>query len=84
VSHFSQVTRGYAAGGPSLAEKALFASVSGLTGSAVLCMFVYMKRTNLYLREDHLSKLKRLSEKTGAPVSEHVRRAIEEYLKKNK
>jgi predicted DNA-binding protein len=41
-----------------------------------------MKRTNLYLSEDHLKKLKALSEKTGAPMSALVRKAIEEYLKK--
>jgi predicted DNA-binding protein len=41
-----------------------------------------MKRTNIYLRDDHLKKLKALSEKTGAPVSALIRKAIEEYLKK--
>jgi predicted DNA-binding protein len=46
------------------------------------CMCVYMKRTNIYLREDHQKKLKVLSEKTGAPVSALIRKAIEEYLKK--
>jgi predicted DNA-binding protein len=42
------------------------------------------KRTNLYLDADHLKKLKALSESTGAPVSALIRRAIEEYLKKQK
>jgi predicted DNA-binding protein len=46
------------------------------------CICVYMKRTNIYLREDHHKKLKVLSEKTGAPVSALIRKAIEEYLKK--
>jgi predicted DNA-binding protein len=41
-----------------------------------------MKRTNIWLKEDHLKKLKALSEKTGAPVSALIRKAIEEYLKK--
>jgi predicted DNA-binding protein len=41
-----------------------------------------MKRTNIYLRDDHLKKLKVLSENTGAPVSALIRKAIEEYLKK--
>jgi len=46
-------------------------------------MFAYMrKRTNIYLDGDHLKKLKVLSEKTGAPVSALIRKAIEEYLKK--
>jgi len=42
-----------------------------------------MKRTNIYLREDHLKKLKAISGRTGAPVSALIRKAIEEYLKKD-
>jgi hypothetical protein len=34
-----------------------------------------MKCTNIYLREDHLKKLKAQSEKTGAPVSALIRKA---------
>jgi predicted DNA-binding protein len=46
-------------------------------------MLVYMrKRTNIYLDGDHLERLKALSEKTGAPVSALIRKAIDEYLKK--
>jgi predicted DNA-binding protein len=41
-----------------------------------------MKRTNIYLREDHMKKLKAISDQTGAPVSALIRKAIEEYLKK--
>ncbi len=41
-----------------------------------------MKRTNIWLADKHLKGLKKLSAKTGAPVSELVRRAIEEYLAK--
>jgi predicted DNA-binding protein len=41
-----------------------------------------MKRTNIYLREDHLKRLKAISDQTGAPVSALIRKAIEEYLKK--
>jgi len=40
------------------------------------------KRTNIYLDDEHLKKLKSLSEKTGAPVSALIRKAIAEYLKK--
>lgn len=40
-------------------------------------------RTNIYLDTDHLARLKKLKEKTGAAVAELVRRAIEEYLKKH-
>jgi len=41
-----------------------------------------MKRINMYLREDQLRQLKRLSEKTGARISELIRRAIDAYVKK--
>jgi predicted DNA-binding protein len=41
-----------------------------------------MKRTNIYLREDHLKRLKAISDQTGAPLSALIRKAIEEYLKK--
>jgi len=41
-----------------------------------------MKRTALFLKEEQLKKLLKLSEKTGAPVAELVRRAVDGYLKK--
>jgi predicted DNA-binding protein len=41
----------------------------------------YMKhRTNIYLRPDQMKQLKALNEKTGAPVAELVRRAVDAYL----
>jgi metal-responsive CopG/Arc/MetJ family transcriptional regulator len=43
-----------------------------------------MKQINLMVQEELLTKLKALSEKTGAPVSELIRRAIQDYLKKRK
>jgi predicted DNA-binding protein len=43
-----------------------------------------MKRTNIWLAEGHLKGLKAISEKTGAPVSALIRKAIEEYLKKKR
>jgi len=43
-----------------------------------------MKRTALYLKEDQLKKLESISKKTGAPVAELVRRAIDAYLEKAK
>ena len=39
-------------------------------------------RTALYLDTDVLKELKKISEKTGVPVSEIMRRALAEYLKK--
>ncbi len=41
-----------------------------------------MKRTNIWLEDGHLKKLKALSDITGAPVSALIRKAIAEYLKK--
>jgi len=40
-----------------------------------------MKRTALFLKDDQLAKLQKLSDKTGAPVAELIRRAIDAYLK---
>jgi hypothetical protein len=40
-----------------------------------------MKRTALFLKEDQLKKLVVLSGKTGAPVAELIRRAIDNYLR---
>jgi predicted DNA-binding protein len=40
------------------------------------------KLTNLRISEEQLKRLKALSEKTGAPLAELIRRAIDEYLKK--
>ena len=39
-----------------------------------------MKRTALFLKADQVKKLQTLSEKTGAPVAELIRRAIDKYL----
>jgi predicted DNA-binding protein len=40
------------------------------------------KRTTVWLPDDLLARLKKLSEKTGAPMAELFRRAVEAYLKK--
>lgn len=45
---------------------------------------VRMKRLNFFLPEQVIEALQALSEKTGLTVSEHIRRAIDAYLKKNK
>jgi predicted DNA-binding protein len=39
-----------------------------------------MRRTAIFLKEEQIKKLLKLSEKTGAPVAELVRRAIDKYL----
>lgn len=41
-------------------------------------------RTNIFLTRTELKKLRALSKKTGAPVAELVRRAIDEYLERFK
>ena len=43
-----------------------------------------MKRTAFFLPTPLLKLLKALSERTDMPVSEHVRRALEEYLQRTK
>jgi predicted DNA-binding protein len=37
-------------------------------------------KTALWLKQEQVEKLKVLSEKTGAPVAELIRRAIDKYL----
>jgi len=39
-----------------------------------------IRRTALFLKEQQLAKLQKLSEKSGAPVAELVCRAIDAYL----
>jgi len=43
-----------------------------------------LKAVNFYVAKKQIEQLKVLSRKTGLPVSEHVRRAIDEYLEKKK
>ena len=40
------------------------------------------RRTNIYLPEEQIRRLKKLGQKKDVSVSELVRRAIEEYLKR--
>lgn len=58
------------------------AGTSGLLPDVCLygTMWV-MKRTALFLKEEQIKKLQKLSDKTGAPVAELIRRAIDKYLK---
>lgn len=54
---------------------------------AYVCLYgtiPLMKRTALFLKEEQIKRLEALSQKTGAPVAELVRRAIDAYLKKEK
>jgi Ribbon-helix-helix protein, copG family. len=39
-----------------------------------------MQRTALFLKAEQVKKLRVLSQKTGAPVAELIRRAIDRYL----
>jgi predicted DNA-binding protein len=43
-----------------------------------------MKRTTIWLDDEQKRRLEGLSKKTAAPVSALIRKAIEEYLKKQK
>jgi hypothetical protein len=47
-------------------------------------MYTPVKRTDINIREYQHTALAELSKKTGATVSELVRRAIDEYLKTRK
>ena len=42
---------------------------------------VRMRRVNYHLPEPMIERLKAISKKTGLPVSELIRRAIDAYLK---
>jgi predicted DNA-binding protein len=39
-----------------------------------------MVRKALFLKEEQIEKLQKLSDKTGAPLAELIRRAIDKYL----
>lgn len=43
-----------------------------------------MKRTHIFLPNPVVAAIKALSEKTGLSVAEHIRRAIDAYLKRQK
>lgn len=46
------------------------------------CNIYNMKRTNFFFPEQMLDRLKAAKDKLGIPVSEIIRRAIEDYLNK--
>jgi hypothetical protein len=41
-------------------------------------------RTALFIKQSQTEKLQKLSEVTGAPVAELIRRAVDDYLEKRK
>jgi metal-responsive CopG/Arc/MetJ family transcriptional regulator len=43
-----------------------------------------MKRTHVFLPEPAISQLKTLAQKTGLPVSELIRRAVDDYLERQR
>jgi metal-responsive CopG/Arc/MetJ family transcriptional regulator len=45
-------------------------------------MSIRMQKISLYFPKKLLTDLKDISEKTGAPVSEVIRRAVKSYLEK--
>ena len=45
-------------------------------------IYLMKKRTTVWLPEELVLKLKKVSKKTGAPMAELFRRAVEAYMKK--
>jgi len=43
-----------------------------------------MKRVNLYITDEQHELLKRLHKNTGLRISEHIRKALDEYFQRNK
>ena len=43
-----------------------------------------MKRTHVFLPEPVLAALRAMSDMSGLSVAEHIRRAVDEYLKRQK
>lgn len=43
-----------------------------------------MKRVNYHLPEQQIKALQELAKKTGLSVAEHIRRALDRYLRKEK
>lgn len=48
----------------------------------VMCYSSSMKRTNYYFPEQMLERLKRAKEKLGIPISQFIRNAVDEALKR--
>jgi CopG-like RHH_1 or ribbon-helix-helix domain, RHH_5 len=49
-----------------------------------VCILWHMKRTNIFFPELLLVKLRALADATGLSVAELIRRAVDEYLKRQK
>lgn len=45
---------------------------------------ILMIRKNVHLTKVQIRELEKLADRTGLPVAEHIRRAIDEYLEKQK
>lgn len=43
-----------------------------------------MKRVNQFLPREHIEGLAKMSAKTGLPIAEHTRIALEQYLRRHK
>ena len=48
----------------------------------IVCILYYMERLQMFIPRPLLNALKALSKKTDVSVSEHIRRAITEYLER--
>jgi hypothetical protein len=61
-------------------EKTFAACISVLNEIQLAHQYI-MTRTNFYFPESLLERLKAAKDKTGVPVSEIMRRAVDAYLK---
>ena len=46
-----------------------------------MCYISHMKRTNFYFPQEMLDRLQKESTKSGVPMSEIIRRAVDAWLK---
>lgn len=66
------------------AEGFLFVALENMLASLKVVYIRGMKRTNIYLTDPSVERLKALSKQTGLSVAELIRRAIDDFLKKQK
>jgi hypothetical protein len=68
--------------GPAISRTMEGADNNHLAECMPACYYRGMRRTALFLKQSQIRELQALSRKTGAPVAELIRRAIDMYLEK--